>query len=261
MGLGTYQRTMLSRSPINRPSDLVLDQDEAGTYASIRLESPFYLGQKIALPESGPFHLTFRSRSPDGLTADVLICDKVLLYSDNCRGVDSRPTAPNQWTTIQTTLPASGLGSQVLFGLLRRPVELSLSGPIGHSIDVRDIALTDDAGRPLLVNGDFQRGLDRWIFTDDSHVSWRMLNQYLMLWFETGILGLTAFAALSGLAMAGGFRSLLAGSVTGAAITGAIAGFLVSGLFDNVLEAPRLATLFFLTCCCGLIQWDRLTGQ
>ena len=74
-----------------------------------------------------------------------------------------------------------------MFGLLRRPVELSLSGPQGHTIEVRDISLTDNHGNPLLANGDFADGLDRWIFTDDSHVSWRMLNQYLMLFFETGI--------------------------------------------------------------------------
>jgi O-antigen ligase len=256
MGLGTYQRTMLSRSPVNRPSDLVLVRDEAGTYASMRIETPFFLGQKIALPRAGPLHLTFRSRSPDGVTAGVVICDKVLLYSDNCRGVDSVPAAANRWTVVRATIPTDGLGSRTLFGLLGRPVELALFGSIGHHIEVRDISLTDDAGRPMLVNGDFAHGLDRWLFTDDSHVSWRMLSQYLMLWFETGILGLTAFAALSGLALAGGARALRGGAVTGAAVAGAVAGFLVSGLFDNLLEAPRLATIFFLVCWCGLMQWE-----
>jgi O-antigen ligase len=256
MGLGSYQRTMLWHSPVNRPSDLVLDRDGQGTYASMRVESPFYLGQKIALPDAGPLHLTFRSRSPDGLTASVAICDKVLLYSDNCRGVDGGPAVPNQWTAVRATIPIDGLGGRAVFGLLRRPVELALFGPIGHRIEVRDIDLTDDAGRPMLVNGTFEHGLDRWIFTDDSHVSWRMLSQYLMLWFETGILGLAAFAGLSALALAGGMRALNRGAVTGAAVVGAIAGFLVSGLFDNVLEAPRLAALFFLVCWCGLLQWE-----
>jgi hypothetical protein len=263
MGLGTYQRTMLSRSPVNRPSDLVRDRDEGGAFVSMRVESPFFLGQKIALPDFGPLHLTFRSRSPDGRIAGVAICDKVLLYSDNCRGVDPNIGTPNTWTTVQATIPTDGLGSGTLFGLLRRPVELALFGPIGHRTEVRDVSLTDDAGRPMLVNGDFGHGLDRWIFTDDSHVSWRMLNAYLMLWFETGILGLTAFVALSGLALAGGIRGLRRGAVTGGAVAGAVAGFLVSGVFDNVLEAPRLATLFFLVCWCGLLQWEArdLAGQ
>jgi hypothetical protein len=127
---------------------------------------------------------------------------------------------------------------------------------VGHTIDVRDISLTDDAGRPVLANGDFADGLDRWVFTDDSHVSWRMLNQYLMLFFETGIFGVVAFVALAGLAFAGGVRALRGGAASGAAVAGAIAGFMVSGLFDNLLEAQRLATLFFLTCWCGLLQWE-----
>ena len=227
-----------------------------GRYVSMRLETPFFLGQKIGLPAAGPLHLLFRSRSPDGMTASVVVCDKVLLYSDNCRGVNGEPATANQWTAVRATIPAGGLGKSALFGLLRRPVELALSGPAGHRVEVRDISLTDDAGRALLVNGDFAHGLDRWIFTDDSHIAWRMLNQYLMLWFETGILGLAGFAAVSGLALAGGVRALRGGAVTGAAVAGAVAGFLVSGLFDNVLEAPRLATLFFLVCWCGLVQWD-----
>jgi hypothetical protein len=276
MGLGTYQRTMLARSPVNRPTDLALGQDGAGAYVSMRLETPFYLGQKITLPQAGPIHLAYRSRSPDGMTASASICDKILLYSDNCQSTGGAKAPPNQWTLVQATLPSTDLGRPALHGLLRRPVELALSGPIGHRIDVRDITLTDDAGHALLLNGDFRHGLDRWIFTDDSHVSWRMLNEYLMLWFETGLLGLASYAALSALALAGALLGLhrgatagdpmagdpMAGAPTagalmaGAPVAGAIAGFLISGLFDNVLEAPRLATLFFLVCWAGLILWE-----
>jgi O-antigen ligase len=121
---------------------------------------------------------------------------------------------------------------------------------------VRDVHLADDAGHEMLLNGDFGLGMDRWIFTDDSHISWRMLNEYLMLWFETGLTGVVAFLALAGLAIAGGIRATWYGAVTGAAVAGSVAGFLVSGMFDNVLEAPRLATLFFLVCLCGLVQWE-----
>jgi hypothetical protein len=76
------------------------------------------------------------------------------------------------------------------------------------------------------------------------------------LFFETGILGLAAFAGLAGLGLAGGIMAVRHGVETGAPVAGAIAGFLVSGLFDNVLEAPRLATLSFLVCWCGLLQWE-----
>jgi hypothetical protein len=256
MGLGTYQRAMLERSPVNRPTDVVLGHDRAGSYVSMRAESPFYLGQKISLPSAGALNLSFRARSI-GFPAfvDTLLCDKVLLYSDNCRASQTRLDNPNQWVAVRLTIPTDGLGADALAGLLRRLVELSLSGPIGHTIEVRDISATDDQGHPMLANGDFARGLNQWIFTDDSHVSWRMLNEYLMLFFETGILGVAAYCALAGLAMAGGLRS---GTVAGTCVFGAVSAFMVSGLFDNVLEAPRVAALFFLVCACGLVQWEAL---
>ncbi len=263
MGLGSYARAMLMRSPINRPSDIVLRQDGDGTYVSMLLETAFFLGQKIAMPPPGAvnptldLHLTLRARAMDDpAVLEVLVCDKVLLYSDQCRGGNARLNAPGIWQPVAMTLPVTGLGGESLLGWLHRPVEFSVSGSIGHRIEVRDIRLSDDAGRPMLVNSDFAFGLDRWIFTDDDHVHWRMFNQYLMLWFETGALGLVAFLALAGAAVAGGIRATWRGAVTGAAVAGSVVGFLVSGLFDNVLEAPRLATLFFLVCLCGLVQWE-----
>ncbi len=256
MGLGTYQRVMEMRSPVNRPSDLVLDHDEAGAYASIRVSSPFFLGQKISMPSAGDLHLTLLARSPGGSSLGVLVCDKVLLYSDNC--VSTQVTLPQDgpWSPVKAVFPAAGLGGAALGGLLHRPVELSVYGQQGQIIQVRDIALTDDNGRKLLANGDFAHGLDRWIFTDDSHVSWRMLNEYLMLFFETGILGLLAYCTLAAVALVGAARAVRAGAIEGAAVAGAVTAFLISGMFDNVLEATRLGTLFFLVCWCGLIQFQ-----
>ena len=135
-------------------------------------------------------------------------------------------------------------------------VELSIFGHRGR-IEVRDIRLTDVTGREVLANGDFSHGLDRWLFTDDSHVSWRMLNVYLMLFFETGALGVAAYLALAGAAMLGALAAARSGVAGAAPVVGAVTAFLVSGLFDNVLEAPRIATLFFLICIAGLIARPR----
>jgi hypothetical protein len=129
-------------------------------------------------------------------------------------------------------------------------------GPAGHQVELRTVRLTDDAGREVVANGDFSHGLDRWTFTDDDHLSWRMKDVYLMLWFQTGVFGIGAFLALSGLAIAGGLRASWLGATTGAAVAGSVASFLVSGLFDDVVEPTRLATLFFLVCLCGLMQWE-----
>jgi hypothetical protein len=255
-GLGSYQRTMLMRSAVNRPSDVVVERDGQGDYLSMRVETPFYLGQKIVLPPPGVLHLSLFARTRDeGTTLGVAACDKVLLYSDNCRGGQVTLNTRDGWRKLTFAIPDQGLGGG--FGWLRRPVELSLfGGPAGHHVDLRTVSLTDEAERALLVNGDFAHGLDRWIFTDDSHISWRMLNEYLMLWFETGAFGLTAWLTFSLVALAGGVMAARTGDASGASVAGSLSGFMISGLFDNVLEAPRLATLFFLVCLCGLIQYE-----
>lgn len=257
-GLGTYQRMMREHSTVNRPSDLVLESDGTGRFATIKTSSVFFLGQKIPLPAAGDVVLTLSMRSDGGSRLGILLCDKVLLYSDQCRGAD--PVAPpaGQWQTVTLRLKTEGLGRSALGGLLRRPVELSLFNTSANTaLSLRDIRLTDEAGGSLLSNGDFARGLDRWIFTDDTHVAWRILNQYLMTLFETGLLGLAALAGLIGVAGAGALRAVRRGDPMGAAVLGAIGSFLVSGLFDNVLEAPRVATLFYLACCVGLILFER----
>ena len=258
MGLGTYQRTMLSRASVNRPSDFGLDADAAGRFVWVRVESPFFLGQKIVPPASGSVHLTLRFRgNAQGTSLAWSICDKVLLYSDHCQGGQAVAAAPNVWQEVSATIPVAGLGSGIFGGLIRRPVEFSVfDTAIGTSYAVRDIGLADDSGHRLLTNGDFSRGMDRWLFTDDSHVSWRILNEYLMLLFETGVAGLAAYLAVAGLAIAGGIRAALRGDVMGGAVAGSVVSFLLSGLFDNVLEAPRIATLYFLVCFAGLLLWE-----
>jgi hypothetical protein len=191
----------------------------------------------------------------------VLICEKLLLYSDNCRGQNIVPREPGNWEAASIEIPLAGLDEKRVLGMLRRPVEFSVFSTVaGTSVSVRDLSLVDDWGWEALANGDFQHGMNRWILTDDLHAAWRIFNLYLMLLFESGLLGLASFIALSGLAIAGGARALRRGEVMGAAVIGSVISFLISGLFDNVLEAPRLATIFLLICVTGLILWDRDGG-
>jgi hypothetical protein len=259
MGLGTYQRTMFARSEVNRPSNLVLRRDGAEAAVVMSLNTPFYLGQKVGV-DGAPIRVRLQARAigaPDAVT--VSLCDKVLLYSDQCQSAGLNLTQPGVWQSMDATLETKDLGRAALFGLLRRPVELSVFGSPGQ-IEVKGLNATDAAGRPVLANAGFTQELDRWLITDDSHVSWRILNVYLMLFFETGLFGLVAYLALSGPAMTAGLTGAMRGTVYGAAITGSVVSFLVSGLFDNVLEAPRIACLFFWICLASLMNTDNSSG-
>jgi hypothetical protein len=139
-----------------------------------------------------------------------------------------------------------------------RPTELSLyNATPGTTIAFNGLTLTDARGREILTNGNFRDGMARWGFSNDDHLVWRMKNLYLMLFFETGLLGLFSFSVLCASAILGAGRAIRQGDAMGAALIGAIISFLISGLFDNLFEAPRLATLFLLVCMGGLMAWER----
>jgi hypothetical protein len=160
------------------------------------------------------------------------------------------------WEELSVTLSGDGLGGGIMGGLVHRPVELALFTPSGNALALRDVRLMDSSGHALLTNGDFTHGLDRWLFTDDDHLSWRIKDQYLMLLFETGVLGLLAYLSVCALALAGGLRAALRGEAIGGVVAGSVASFLVSGVADDLLEVSKLATLFLLICWSGLLLWE-----
>ncbi|MBS0640750.1 MAG: hypothetical protein JSS43_12800 [Proteobacteria bacterium] len=250
MGLGTYQRTMLVRSPVNRPSDVAVRVEDGAPVLALRNETRFYLGQKVA-PFHGAATVSLQARAigrPN--TLSIVLCDKVLLYSDNCRGQSTPLSVPGRWQDIRLSVPMNGLGAAILDGWLHRPVEFSLSAETGR-VELRALRVINADGWPMLANAEFRQGLDRWLFTDDSHVPWRMKDVYLMLFFEAGVLGLAAYVALAGAAILSAAAAARAGVAGASSLMGAVSAFLVSGLFDNVLEAPRIAALFFLVCICA----------
>jgi hypothetical protein len=137
-------------------------------------------------------------------------------------------------------------------------MELSLfNATPGTTVAFNGLSLTDARGNEILVNGNFKDGMDRWGFSSDDHLVWRMKNLYLMLLFETGLLGLLSFSALCAGAILGGARAIGRGHAMGSAVIGAVVSFLISGMFDHLFEAPRSETVFLLVCMSGLISWER----
>jgi len=143
----------------------------------------------------------------------------------------------------------------------KRPVELSLFDSVPDStIEIGHIRLLDPQGHEILVNGDFSRGIERWYFTDDQHLIWRIKNQYLMSWFEVGVLGLVSLVLLAGAALAGAARAIGLGERMGAVIIGSLMAFLCCSAFDDALAVPRISALFYIIAFSGLakVQAPRL---
>lgn len=200
------------------------------------------------------YRLFVAMRSPDGKgVLSVTLCEKMLLYSANCRDVTFRSHIPGTWEDFGAVISSAGLDEDVTLGWFKRPVELALFDPIpGGAIEIGHIRMLDPKGREILANGDFSRGIERWYLTDDQHLIWRIKNQYLMSLFEGGVLGLASFVLLVGTALIGAVRAIGRHERMAAAVAASLVAFLCSGVFDNLLEVPRLGALFYIVAFCGL---------
>jgi O-antigen ligase len=262
MGLGTFPRVYRSRAidaPV--PTDFVVRHADGRSWLVIRPgPSSFYFGQKVGVTATGSYTLLVDLRAPNGAaTVSFGLCEKLLLYSDNCRSVAFTVT-PGEWRHERAILQVDRLTAPALFGLIRRPVELSFSiGGPNATAEITGVRLLDAQQNDLVHNGEFAQGSDRWLFTSDDHRAWRIFDQPLMVWFEQGAFGLAAYLCLCAAALLGLWRAISVGNRTAAPFIAAIAGYLCSGFFDFLLEAPRLSTLFYLFCFTGLAipKWPK----
>ena len=126
----------------------------------------------------------------------------------------------------------------------QRTVKLSFYYDIPAStIDIDNVHLQTPAGQDLLRNGDFSQGLDRWLFSTDGHLQWHTKSLVLGVLFDQGWFGLLALGALTILAMARATRRMLRGEVAAGVSLAALSSFMVVGVFDTLLDAPRYLSL------------------
>jgi hypothetical protein len=89
----------------------------------------------------------------------VTICEKMLLYSANCRDKTFRSHIPGTWEDFGVAISTAGRDEDATLRWFKRPVELALFNPVPDStIEVGHIRLLDPRGRDILANGDFSRG-------------------------------------------------------------------------------------------------------
>lgn len=255
MGLGTYPRVALSHSHgLHAPTNFLVRHEGDNSALSLHAGSSTYLTQRVPIEPDQSYTISLKLRSLDGEgKLSALLCENMLLYSVNCQSVGFEAAHDGTWRDLTATLSSIGLREHPLFGLIRRPVELSLSDSVlGSTIEIENVKLVSPHGLDIVANGDFGQGMSRWYFTDDDHLAWRIKNQYLMTLFECGTLGLGVLllTALGGIG--GAVKSLLRGNLMAAAIAASLVAFLCSSAFDYLLEVPRLATLFYLICFIGL---------
>jgi hypothetical protein len=160
--------------------------------------------------------------------------------------VEVRPD--KAWKRYVFSLDAGKLGS---LGMLGSPaVKLSFADPISwSSVHIDDVMLVDRSGQDVLDNGGFDRSLDHWFFSSDDHLAWHAKNLFLHLWFEYGALGLVAMIWLTAASLMRTARD--ASAPRAAAVIAGVVALLLLGMFDSLVDSPRVMLALLLTLAAG----------
>ena len=259
-GLGRYvDQNALHAQPGERPGDYRLNQDAAGPALTLIAGTHMVgwgellrVSQRIDRPQA-PVRVQLQARADKDARLHVEICQKHLLYDKGCLVKQVQvPGRPGQWQAVQLTLE----GAPLVPGPWYAPRLVSFSigtDTSGWPVAVRSLSAHDAQGHELLSNGDFQDGLAHWFFSSDrNHLPWHIKNMAMHLLFDQGLLGLGSVLALVAACLVrttvGGARS----HPLAPGLAGGTAGLLIVGLFDSLLDVPRLAALFYALMLAGV---------
>lgn len=261
MGVGRYPYVHFWRSrETYHPSTHSLAREGDNTYLRIAPGNTVYVEQIVSLKPYRVYTLSGNVRAAEaGGTLGNALCEKWMLAAARCATRQHSPavTQANEWAPFSVSLQSNELGTGTWVST--RPVKLSFFTNWGSVVDVDNIALTDDRGRNLIGNGDFESGLDRWFFATDEHLSWHIKSMPLAILFDQGWLGVLAFVIVILVAFASAIKRALSGNTASGTLLAALAGFLVTGIFDTLIDAPRFLLLFAMLVLLAALPAARTT--
>ena len=206
----------------------------------------FRFSQRVS-PPAGASTVRVDVRATAPLVLHLEVCEKQLLYNDACviRQVQVQPKN-GAWQSLSVALEGERVPSRgywVAPKLMMFSVSLFTQGSV---VDLDNLHLTDASETPLLRNGGFEQDLASWFFTSDRHhMPWHIKSLFMHVLFDQGVVGLVLWLALT----AGALWRLSLGPARShalaPALAGALLGFAVVGLFDSLLDVPRIATLYY----------------
>ncbi|WP_439535572.1 hypothetical protein [Methyloversatilis sp.] len=219
----------------------------------------FRITQRAPSSVSGPLKVTLTARANRATEINIELCRKWLLYEDGCTIRSLKVNGDGNWAQYEVIVPAKPMYSGKWYA--PRLSALSLIAVGATLLDVRDVSIVDLTAGELIQNGRFTDGAAHWFFTSDRHhLPWHAKNLWVHLWVEHGIVGLVAWglllAACLGRVVVQGPHRASASSVAAAGI----AGFLALGMFDSLLDIPRLTVMLLVLSYLALASRE-LTRQ
>lgn len=253
-GLGRFVDDHAFAAPAStQPGDIRLRREEQGPPFVVLAAGTHVMGwgellrlsQRIPVPD-GRATVTLEARTDKPALLHFDLCEKHLLYVSRCRMAAARLAGlSGEWQLVREVFSPEVLSSGQWYAPRATVFSVAAESP-GQRIDVRRLSLAGGTGRELLANGNFGADLARWFLTSDrNHLPWHLKNLVIHTVYEQGLVG----ALLLGLLVAGALLRMVAGTARAndlaPPLAGALAGFLVVGQFDSLLDVPRLAFLFY----------------
>ncbi|MCT6699045.1 hypothetical protein [Rheinheimera sp. 4Y26] len=199
--------------------------------------------QQVFTPAGRPT-LTFRAKSTKDTSLSAELCEKQLLYHGSCISGSTKIDVDTDWKNYQIKLNRGDLHTSD-WGQVRHLMFMLYVGKPDTKILLDDVQLVDEHGRSMIKNGQFSQDMAFWFFTSDrNHMPYHLKNLLMHVFFEQGVIGLAVTLLLTGYVLA---RTLFGRSQQhplAPAIAASIAGLMVIGFFDSVVDGARMAWVF-----------------
>lgn len=258
MGLGSFPRAYLQRGPVDKQSGTYAFAREGdNTYLRLGGGDTLYYAQRVDVKGGQGYRLELDARA-DGAAAriDTPVCEKQMLNSRQCVWLSFDVPGDGRWHRLSRSFSSADVGGEPAWR--RPPVEMFLYMPVkGGVMAVDNLHLIGPDGRDLLCNGNFAQGGDCWFFKTHSHLPWHIKNLWVHVLFEQGWVGLLLLTSLIGLALYRLGKAGWRGHRLAWVWLASLAGMLTVGMFDSLLDAPRLATLLLAWTLLGASKnWE-----
>lgn len=248
MGIGRYPETHSWRSKESLAATYRLGSETDNIFLRLGMGSPLYIEQFVTIEPHSNYLLNLNARSDQPNTQiTVSICEKWLLTSARCVFKLIDVTGNGRWQSLQANLQSNEVGGGPWYAA--RPVKLSIYNSNTQTnavIDVDNVRLQAANGDDLLTNGAFSLGLDRWFFTVDNDRPWHIWSLPIQVQFDQGWLGLVALSLFVAFGLWRAGRDAWRGDAMAGVMLASCIGFLVIGIFDSLVDSPRILMLFLL---------------
>jgi VanZ family protein len=250
MGLGRYpQSHYLLSDKEGHSGTYQLKKEDGNSYLRLASGSSIYVEQLVQVKPRQIYFLKLDVRADKPMVDFTIpICEKWLLTSYNCiwNSLNVGQEA-GVWHHFELRLNSNPLIISPWYA--RRPIKLALyNGEASAVIDVDNVRLETIDGENLVSNGGFSEDLDHWFFSSDNHLQWHAKSLPIAVLFDQGWLGLIALGLFLALALKRAAARAWRGDRHAAAALSSLTGFLVVGLFDTLIDAPRFLFLLLLLC-------------